>query len=186
MRIQDLPFLHFMARLGSGRESRLVAPMESEDAQSGGSFVAPLAADGHFFPVYRFQFSIYLGQGVFVEHDRQKGLFNGLAVAALIGRREHLLLTFELPGPEPWWPYEFWPRLPRILRYNDEFFLPYFRRVPRRRPALYGGHFRHRDFQFGFVELEPTEPRVLDEILDRFLISLIGCDPHTKYERGSG
>ncbi len=94
MRIQDLPFLHFMVRLGSGGQRRLVAPMEVEDAHSGGRFVAPLAADGHFFPVYRFHFSVYLGNGEFVKHHQQKALFDGLAVAAVIERKEHLLLTF--------------------------------------------------------------------------------------------
>ncbi|HZZ81662.1 MAG TPA: hypothetical protein VFE62_24385 [Gemmataceae bacterium] len=186
MTIQELPFLHFMVRFGAGRNSHLVAPMEAEDAHSGGSFVAPLAANGRFFPVYRFHFAIYLGQGEFVKDNQTKMLFNGLAIATLFDRREHLLFTFELPGPEPWWPFEFWPRLPRVLRHHDEFYLPYFRRVPRRGPVLYGGGFHHQDFKYAFAEIEPTEPKILDEILNDFLISLIGCDPHTKYERKQG
>jgi hypothetical protein len=118
-----------------------------------------------------------------VQDQQKKALFNGVAVADQIERKDHLLLTFELPGPEPWCPYDFWPRLPRVLREHDEFYLPLFRRVPRRTPLRYEGSFKHRDFDHEFAEIEPTEPKVLDEILDRFLISIIGCDPHAKYER---
>jgi hypothetical protein len=40
----------------------------------------------------------------------------------------------------------------------------------------------HPDFKHSFAELEPSEKGVLDVILERFRISVIGCDPHTKYQ----
>lgn len=183
MNTQDLSFLHFMVRVGSGRDRTLLSPMEAEEGNLGGTFVAPVRGDGRLFPAYRFHFSFYRGSGEFDQDQGHKALFDGAAVAIQIERKDHLLLTFEQPGPESWWPHHFWPRLPRVLRDQDGFYLPVFRRVPRRAPLRYEGNFRHRDFECKFVQLEPTEPKVLDEILDRFQISLIGCDPHTKYER---
>jgi hypothetical protein len=183
MRIQDLPFLHYMVRVGSGRGSHLVSPMEAETTASGGVFVAPLQSDGGFFAAYHFHFSIYLGEGEFVKQRTKKAIFSGVAAGMQLKGREHVLLTFEFPGPEPWFWYDLSPRLPRVLKYEDEVFLPLFRKVPRRGPLNYAGRFRHKDFACKFVELEPTEPQILDDILFRLHISLIGCDPHTAYER---
>jgi hypothetical protein len=189
MKTENLPFLHFMVRVGSGRESGLVSPSEvKENAGPGGIFVAPLQKDRRFFPAYRFHFSIYLGNGEYLPNERRAKLFSGIAVAVRIEGRDHLLLTFEVPWPGrawpgPWWPEEFWFRVPGVLRTQEEFLLPMFRRVARRAPVRYAGSLRHRDFQFAFAELEPTEPEILDALLDELRISLIGCDPHLKYEK---
>jgi hypothetical protein len=40
---------------------------------------------------------------------------------------------------------------------------------------------KHPDFEHGFAELEPRDQKTFDIILERFRISVIGCDPHTKY-----
>jgi hypothetical protein len=185
MNIDALPFIHFMTRVGSGRDVQLVNPSEADDfTEAGGSFVAPVGPNGAFQPAYRFQFSIYFGGGEFLAVQGQKSLFNGVAFPIQTERRPVLLLTFELPGPdEPWFPF-LWPYLPRVLRRQHEFVTPMLQRVPRRTALRYSGHYLHADFQSRFVELEPTDPNVFDQLLDEFQISVIGCDPFTRYERG--
>lgn len=52
MKIDTLPFLHYMVRLGTGKNSRLVSPFEVEDkATTGGCFVAPVQEDVPCFPL---------------------------------------------------------------------------------------------------------------------------------------
>ncbi len=182
MKIDTLPFLHYMVRLGTGKNSRLVSPFEVEDkATTGGCFVAPVQEDGALLPAYRFHFSIYLGRGDFVKERDRKRLFSGIALSLQIERKDHVLLTFGLPWPEPFWPPHFWHHIPDVLRVENEFFIPMLQRVPRRPPIRYGGSTKHRDFEHSFAELEPTERGMLDRLLERFRISVIGCDPHTKY-----
>lgn len=185
MKIAELPFLHFFVRAGKGRESGLVSPMETDEVSGAGSFYAPLIDRGKMCPAYRFHFSIYLGDGTFVDDDRrQKVLFTGVATTASIERSDHLILVFGVPGPDPWWWFpHFRSPIPKLLQREGDFFVPMLRRVPRKRSLSYRGTMGHRDFLVPFVELEPADRTTLDDILMHFGISLIGCDPHTKYER---
>jgi hypothetical protein len=184
MRIDTLPFLHYMVRINGGNETRLLSPIEAdENSASGGSFVAPVQRDGELLPAYRFHFSIYLGHGEFVKDRDRKRLFSGIALTLQMGRTDHLLLTFGLPWPEPFWPPHFWHHLPDVLRAEKEFVVPLLRRAPRRSLLRYGGSMTHPDFEHSFAELEPSERGILDVILERFRISIIGCDPHTKYQK---
>ncbi len=186
MKITDLPFLHYFVRLEE-RQSDLRCPMEVEETSCAGAFFAPVQRSGKLFANYRFHFSIYLGDGMFVEQERgKKALFTGFAASAQVERQDHLLLMFGVPGPEPWFFPHFFPPLPRLLEHEDEFFIPMLQRVPRKRSVKYGGLFSHRDFDLSFVELQPADPKVLDSILMHFRISLIGCDPHSKYEKRGG
>jgi hypothetical protein len=147
-----------------------------------GEFFAPLQPDRSLFPAYRFHFSIYIGEGTFVEEENGgKALFSGVADTAQIERRDHLILMFGIPGSERDWFPHFFPPLPKLLPDHDEFYIPMLRKLPQRRALRYGGRFTHRDFDHFFAEFEPAEPKLLDKILTRFRISLIGCDPHTKY-----
>jgi hypothetical protein len=155
--------------------------MEAQGRASGGAFVAPLQSDGALFDAYNFQFSIYLGDGAFVKDGSKKASFRGVAVGMQLRGRDHVLLTFEPLRCGPWLPDNSSPSLPHLLGQDDSVYFPLFRKVPRRRALKYAGKFSHKDFSRAFVELEPTEPKVLDEILLRHGISLIGCDPHTEY-----
>jgi hypothetical protein len=83
---------------------------------------------------------------------------------------------FWLPR-EFWGPPFFWVDLPRALRSKGELLFPILHRVPRRSPLRYGGKAQHRDFKHAFAELEPTEPKFFDRLLDEFHISIIGYDP---------
>ncbi len=185
MRIAELPFLHFLVRSADRQKTSLRSPMEVEDTSCAGAFFAPVQRDGTLFATYRFHFSIYLGEGTFVKDTHGgKAIFTGVAVTAQIKRRDHLILLFGIAGPEPWkWFPEYLPPVPKLLEHEEEVFIPMFERVPRRRPMKYGGQFSHRDFGSLFIELQPATPQVLDSILTHSRISLIGCDPHTKYER---
>ena len=182
MNIDALPFLHYMVRIDGGSEPRLLSPSEVEDnTTTGGSFVLPVQGDGELLPAYRFHFSIYLGHGEFVKDRDRKRLFSGIALTFQMERRDHLLLTLGLPWPEPFWPPHFWHHLPDVLRAENEFVVPLLRRVPRRSRTRYGGSMKHRDFEHRFAEMEPRERDMLDVILERFRISVIGCDSHTNY-----
>jgi hypothetical protein len=184
MRIDTLPFLHYMVPMDMGKETRLVSPLEVDDkTATGGCFVAPVQQDGALLPAYRFHFSIYLGHGEFVKDREHKRLFSGIALSLQLERKDHLLLTFGLPWPEPFWPPHYWHHLPDVLRAENEFLVPMLQRVPRRPTMRYGGSLKHRDFEHSFAELEPRERRMLDVLLERFRISVIGCDPHTKYAK---
>jgi len=185
MRITDLPFLHFFGRSGARRDSVLFSPMETEET-SAGSFFAPLQHDRTMFPAYRFHFSVYQGDGTFIEDTgSKKVLFTGVAAAARAKQRDQLILFFGVPGPELWeWFPHFFPPLPRLLQHEDEIFIPILQRVPRRPSLTYGGRYIHSDFGCSFAELEPAAGKVLDKLLMHFGISMIGCDPHTQYKPG--
>jgi hypothetical protein len=183
MKIDGLPFLHYMVQIDATKEARLLSPREVNGiAVSGGSFVAPLQSDGQLAPAYPFHFSIYLGHGEFVKDRERKRLFSGIGITLQLDRTDHILLTFGLPWPEPFWPPHYWHHLPDVLRAENEFIVPLLRRVPRRPLLRYGGSMEHPDFERDFVELEPNERETLDVLLERFRISIIGCDPHTKYK----
>lgn len=62
--------------------------------------------------------------------------------------------------------------------------IPLFCRVAQRATFSYRGKFNHRDFTSSFIEMEPIDSNILDNIFDDFSISLIGCDPHTQYKSG--
>jgi hypothetical protein len=73
MRIDTLPFLHYMVRMNGSNETRLLSPIEVDDSSAtGGSFVAHVQRDGELLPAYRFHFSIYLGHGEFVKAFLQR------------------------------------------------------------------------------------------------------------------
>lgn len=178
-----MPFLHFLIRSGGGRNSSLLSPLEAGETSAGASFFAPLRSDGRLHPHYRFHFSIYLGEGTFLEDGHKKVLFTGVGAAPNAKRSDDLVLIFGVPGPERWLFPQFFPPFPKLLEREEEFFIPILRRTPGRRPAKYAGDLSHPDFKAAFAELQPAEPQVLDRLLGEFGISMIGCDPHTKYER---
>ena len=45
----------------------------------------------------------------------------------------------------------------------------------------YIGKLGHDDFQYKFVEIEPEDPQLLDELFDNDCIYVIGCEPFTHY-----
>jgi hypothetical protein len=181
MKIQELPFIHYLVRNGTGRDSHLLSPSEADSGASGGSFVIPVPESGVLFASYRFHFSLFMGNGSFLKRDDRKALFHGIACAVKRHREDHLLLSFESLNREPWWDGPMAFHLPRVLLDQDDFYLPFLRRTPRQTPLRYAGRLTHPDFQHAFVALEPTDPKVFDYLLDRFGISIIGCDPFTKY-----
>ncbi len=188
MRKTDLPFLHFMVRSGFGRSSTLLSPSESKDTSSVGSFFVPVSGDRELFPSYRFHFSIYRGDGMFLEDDKhQKVILTGVATTAQAKRADRLILMVSVPDSEimgSWWVPNVYPPLPRLFEQKGELVIPILQRTPRGRSVKYCGAFLHPDFAFPFIELHPTEPQTLDTLLEKFGISLIGCDPHTEYRRG--
>ncbi len=183
MKVQQLPFMHFMVRIDEETESHLVTPTEIEDGV-GGEFFVPLTEVGELFPVYQFHYSIYLGNGDFFPNKEGKEPFRGFAAAIPMERRTHLLLTFGLidRSAELWLPREFWGPpffwvdLPRALRSKGEVLFPILRRVQRRSVFRYKGRAQHKDYKHAFAELEPIEPRLFDRLLDEFHISIIGFD----------
>lgn len=169
MKGEQIPFMHFMARVEVGRETRLLTPCEAEE-NVGGQFFVPVAEEDGLFPVYQFHYSMYLGNGLHQPIGQGGKPLRGFGFTFPQEQRTHVLLTFEPmpPGPES--------RLPRGLRTpRGEFLMPVLRRVPRQMPIRYGGTTKHRDFEHLFAELEPTEPQLLDRLLDEFRISIIGC-----------
>jgi len=186
MKIDDLPFLHFMVKIETGGESGFVSPMEiEEEIIPGGFFCAPVREDANLFPAYRFHFSIYLGNGEFLKRDDRKWLFNGVAVAFRLERRDHLLLTFNGSNGDTGVPYSC-GELPAVIRDNEELLLPMLRRVPRQAPRPYSGHLWHRDFEFKLAEFEYADEREFEVMFDKYRISIVGCDPHSKYEARRG
>ena len=182
MNISQLPFVHYLVKSTIRGDTMLVSPREIERPLNSGAFFIPTQDDGNLFPHYRFHFTIYLGNGEFIEQERgQTKLFTGVAVSARIKRRDSLILLFGLSGPEPWW-FPFHPHLPTLLEENGEFAIPTLERVPRKVPVKYTGTFAHQDFESTFVELRPSQPKVFDEVLLKYHISVIGCDSKTKYE----
>ena len=182
MKIQQLPFMHFMVRVDEETESYLVTPTDI-DGGVGGEFVVPLTNEGDLFPVYQFHYSLYLGNGEYFPSKERQELFLGYAPTIPTEKRTHLLLTFGLieRSAEFWLqrkflgPPFFWVDLPRALHTNGELLFPILRRVSRGSNLRYRGKARHKDFERPFAELEPTEPRLFDRLLDEFLISVIGC-----------
>lgn len=179
MKINDLHFLHFMVQVGSGRDRCLVSPRETEEMSPGGHFSAPVSEDGKLFPAYRFHFSIYLGSGKFLKRDGRT-IFDGAAVAFQLERKDHLLLTFlDGLGDDS-------PGLPGAMRHDKELLLPMLRRVPRQAPRPYSGGLWHRDFELKLAGLEYADESVFEDLLGKCGISIIGCDPFSKYEARGG
>jgi hypothetical protein len=179
---QKLPFLHFMVRIENGRKSYLLAASEVEEAV-GGHLVAPIADDGELFPVYQFHYSLYLGNGKYFPDGEGKKLFQGSGLTLPTEERKHLLLTFGAIDVESWPLSDIWGQAflfgpPRALRSRSEFLLPVLRRVPRQSPLRYGGKLKQKDFGHLFAELEPTDPKVFDRLLEEFHISIIGFGSH--------
>lgn len=178
----NLPFMHFMVRVDNGRKSRLLAPSEAEDV-AGGQFVVPLDDGREFFPVYQFHYSLYLGEGKFFPDENGRKLFRGFGLTLPTDRRSEVLLTFRtIEDPAQLWVPELWGPV-RALRAHGEFLLPVMRRVPRRPAIRYGGKMKHKDFRRLFAEVEPTDPKILDRLLDEFHISLIGFDANSVAQR---
>src|SRR5437016_6301158 len=77
--IEKLPFIHFMVRIEAGRESHLLTASEAEEG-TGGQFFVPLGDDGDLFPVYRFHYSLYLGNGNYLENGADGKIFQGFGL----------------------------------------------------------------------------------------------------------
>ena len=184
--LDHLPYLHFLVRTQQGREVGLISPAEvAPDEFAGAFYFVPVRENGSFFPAYRFDFSIYRGKGEFLQPENGKRVFNGMAFAATEGRREVLICTFEYPfglrpsnghADMPLWFFE--DRPSRTV--------PVFRKVSSRgkeKRLHYAGSFRHTDFKCPFVEVEPVEPTILDELLEQWGLSIVGCSPTQRYTR---
>ena len=92
----DLPYLHFMQKVLFDNWVGLMSPSEIvEPAPSGGSIFAPVHGNGRFYPIYRFDFTLYLGNG------RHKGIATGFAYRAVQEHSQRLVAIFrdhhELP-----------------------------------------------------------------------------------------
>lgn len=186
MKVADPPFLHYFVREYGGSRAGLKTPSEAHTSSGLGSFFAPVTAEGGFLPAYRFHFSIYLGQGEYRrEPDGTKAIYVGVGAAAGQTPNDHLILMFGSPGPVGVWAPQSLPPLPSALSKGREFFLPILRRLPRTPLAYYDGRNAHDDFRLAFAELEPADATTLDDILDEYGISLIGCDPHSMYRQPS-
>jgi hypothetical protein len=177
-------FIHFLSRVAGGRQSHFVSPAEPGEIPYGGGFAAPTMEDGRFFNWYHFHYSYYLGKGEFLEKGGRKRIFFGSATKTTDPRynRETLVFSFEPTPPELFiqlGPSQALLRSVRGTRNCPE--VP-FRRVPRRREWPYVGRLQHPDFACPFVGIEPRVPGILDEIFDKYRISIIGCDPSTEYK----
>ncbi len=85
--------------LRAAPKTGLVSPAEVEEGSFfGGCFVAPIRDDGSLFPIYRFDFSLYLGRGEFVRPQNGRTTFNGIAVSIADGSTNALHCTFEYPS----------------------------------------------------------------------------------------
>ena len=151
-----------------------------EPAPSGGSIFAPVHGNGRFYPIYRFDFTLYLGNG------RHKGIATGFAYRAVQDTAndwsQSSAITTKLPTSVV--PFYSPPELFYRIAGNSPFIE--FEKVYD--PAIslafkYGGKLRHRDFRHKFRELGTIERRALDDLLDAEKIVFIGCDPSTQYER---
>jgi len=183
MKLDGIPYIHFMVEVGHGKNRGLIAACEacdSNDAPSqGGCFAVPIKKDDQFFPVYRFDFSIYKGNGTFVEVDGKRSTWTGLAISVALekGAPEHIVLASlaSIPGED----LTNVPRslLQSFLKVNGEGLdWPVFRKMPRRLPLPYIGQLDHPDFNGRLRELQLIDPRSLDKFLDTFGIALIGCE----------
>jgi hypothetical protein len=182
MRIDELPFLHFMVRLGSGRKSWFVSPLDiQEDTIPGGCFTAPVSGGGRLFPAYRFHFSIYRSAGNYLEKRGSKLIFNGVAITSESHKKHNLLLTFDGSNGDPWRPGPFPGNLPATVKHHEELLLPMLRRVQGQASRPYRGSLRHRDFRLRFAELEYDDLKVFENLFDYYGISIIGCDPQSEY-----
>jgi hypothetical protein len=183
MNQRQLPYLHFMTKLQNGRKTGLVSPAEVEEGLFlGGCYVAPVRDDGSLFLIYRFDFSLYLGRGEFRKPHDGRTTFNGIAVSIADGTTNALHCTFEYPSVQM--PTEAPPNQPSwFFQRHESRIEPLFRVVRSRssKPLHYTGSLRHRDFKNRFVELEPFKPSLLDDLLEKWGVSIIGCEPASKY-----
>jgi len=184
--LDKLPYIHYLAKIHRARQTILISPAEIPAAEfNGGSFFAPVNDLGSFFPIYRFDFSIYRGQGKFLKPEQGKKVFNGMAFAAVDQRRDALICTFEYPfGLKPSnghanMPLWFFEERPSHVT-------PRFRKVQsggRGKLFHYRGDLRHSDFKHPFVELELGEPAILDDLLEEWGLSIVGCSPKLRYSQ---
>ncbi len=149
----DLPFIHFLSQ----GENSLLSPREIECNLNSGSFFAPLD-NGNLYPYYNFHFAYYLAEGCFIKNPKAEevdsNIFTGIA------KREGL------------------SRL--ILMFQD---FPHIALESCGLPAVkYTGKLIHRDFMSSFVELFSQPEDAFDEMLLKYRVSVIGCDPTTKYK----
>lgn len=73
-----------------------------------------------------------------------------------------------------------------LKKVNDLFILELneiinFQIVPAKKRLPYVGKYQHVDFNNTFVEIEPTDPKQLDNILLKYNIIIIGCYPFKHY-----
>src|SRR5271167_4182145 len=98
--LENLPFIHFMVKKGTGRDAELLSPAEiQENLYLGGSFFIPVRNEGHFLPAYRFDFSIYIGAGRFMKGEAGNRIFTGIAFQ-IHRHKELLFCAFEYPFME--------------------------------------------------------------------------------------
>ncbi|GEM_PF-3276863 len=197
--IEQAPFLHYMIK-DPRHPADLVSPAElPAAAPAGGCLVAPVTRDGRLLPVYRFDFSIYLGSGQFMKGDTGKCIFPGLAFCLQEGTQPRLHAAFGYPPP--FFPglsqYPFRPLWFPVFKEtgkDDGMHLMYLfapaNHQKKNTLLRYKGRLQHRDFANKFIELQPSDKHVLDNLLEHWGISIIGCDPFTRYsgltERSNG
>ena len=145
MLIKDLPSIHFLSDTGNG----LKAPKEYQEAKSG-DFYIPIKDD--ISPFYRFDYSIYLGNGEFYKENGEVQTLVGLAA----NTNDGLSLFFN-----------------RKVEKQDELLIPILKPNKRKKFKYIGG-FEHDDFENYLIKL--TEDKILDALLDNFGLIVAGCN----------
>ena len=177
----NLPYLHFMQKVLFDERVGLMSPSEiAEPASIGGCIVAPVHRNGRFYPIYYFDYTVYVRSG------RRERITTGFAYRAVHEHTQRLVAVFrDYHGlPTRVEPFYSPPELFRQIAGDSpttEFEKVYGPAMPS--SFKYGGKLRHRDFRHKFSELETVEQRALDDLLDHRKIVFIGCDPFEKYER---
>lgn len=196
-KITELPFIHFLAKY----ENHLLSPLEFDGPVS---FFAPIQKDDESVSImsatpwtnqslqpikkclffrYRFHFSLYLGNGNFLEEHGKKKLFTGVAQTNYNEFQTGLILFFPM---FPMFSDQHTP-MANLITKDDEIFIPSFKSIGVSMRTItrykYSGKYKHKDFDHNFVELSPTDGSTFDILLNKFNISIIGCDPHTHYEK---
>lgn len=131
----------------------LFHPSEIDD-NHGGDYFIPVDEDGHFFECYKFDYCYY-----------EQGTMSGI--------KTEIAITHEYKNNSEFINVSFKKNLTGLLLRKNQSYDKTFE---------YKGKYRHLDFQYKFLSLEPTRKEDLDNLLKEHKISIIGCYPWTNYK----
>lgn len=157
--MSNFPFIHYLVRSENRGKTTLVSPKEESFLHSGEFFI-PIQDNGDLFSQYEFHYMIYLGKGEFVQEQGINKVFTGMAISATIKNMDTLTLLFG----------------PHAKDKNGELFIPILERMPRKKPVKYTGIFKNKDFDYKFVELYAPSPDIFEKGLEKYGISMLGCN----------